>query len=171
MTDNGKIKIVVIDSREFMRGGYKLLIGKHSDFEVVGDAGKSAPGIQLVRELKPDVIMINNNKHGISGIETSQLIMDDNPKAGILLVSDAFSKELICRAVKAGVSGFLLEESIFDEQLSCGIRAVFKGKKYLCPKLMTVVANNWVNQVPTWVSTEVRGLPKYRAVLKDIFLN
>ena len=152
-----KIEIVVIDSREFMRGGYKCLIKKHNDFEVVGETGKSAPGIRLIRELNPDVIVINNNKHGISSIKTSQLIIDENPDARILLVSDAFSEEQVCLAVKAGVSGFLLEECIFNEQLSCGIRAVFNGGKYLCPKLMTVVADSWADQVTAWVPTEVCG--------------
>jgi DNA-binding NarL/FixJ family response regulator len=167
MTDDGKIKIVIIDSRDFMRGGYKLLIEKNNDFEVVGDTGSSTPGIRLVRELKPDVIVINNYKHGIGGIETSQLIIDEDPEARILLISDAFPKELICRAVEAGVSGFLLEECIFDEQLSCGIRTVFKGEKYLCPKLMTVVANSWANQAPAWVPTEFHGFLKHGVVLKD----
>ena len=171
MAGDGKIRIVVIDSRSFMRGGYKLLIGKHNDFEVVGDTGKSTSGIRLVRELNPDVIMINDNKHGVSSIKTSQLIIDENPEARILMVSDVFSEELVCLAVKAGVSGFLLEEGVFDEQLSCGIRTVFKGEKYLCPQLMTIVANSWANQVSAWDPPEVRGFLKYRATLKEMFLN
>lgn len=165
MAGDRKIEIVVIDGRDFMRGGYKLLIGKHDDFEVVGETGRSTPGLRLIRELNPDVIVINNNKHGTSGIKTSQLIIDENPDAKILLVSDVFSEELVCLAAKAGVSGFLLEECIFNEQLSYGIRAVFRGEKYLCPKLMTVVANSWVNQVSAQYSTEVCEFPKKGTIL------
>jgi DNA-binding NarL/FixJ family response regulator len=167
MGDDGKIKIVIIDSRDFMRGGYKLLIEKHNDFEVVGDTGSSTSGIKLVRQLKPDVIVINNNKYGIGGIETSQLVIDEHPEARVLPISDAYRKELICRATKAGVSGFLLEECIFDEQLSRGIRTVFKGEKYLCPKLMTIVANSWANQASAWAPTEFHGFLKHGVVLKD----
>jgi len=143
MADDGKIRVLVIDNRDFMRDGYKLLIKRHNDFEVVGEAGNSADGVRLALELKPNVIVIDINRDGICGVETSQLIIDKNPGARILLVSDAFSKELICRAAKAGVSGFLLEESVFKEQFPRGIRTVFKGEKYLCPKLMTIVANSW----------------------------
>ncbi len=141
MDTNAKIKILVADDHEYMCRGLSVLIEKQDDMEVIGavDCGESA--VKLARQLVPDVVVTDFSMGEMNGIEAAQQIMSENPNIKILLISASFSNEIVAKAVKAGILGFMSKESMFSE-LICAIRAVHNNEKYTCSQIMKLKANN-----------------------------
>ena len=77
----------------------------------------------------------------MNGIDAARQIMSENPNTRILLISASFSYEIISRAIKAGILGFMSKESMFSD-LSCAIRAVYNDEKYACAQTIKLTAKN-----------------------------
>ena len=137
MDTNAKIRILVADDHEYMSQGLSILIEKQDDMEVIGvvDCGESA--VKLARQLVPDVVVTDFSMDKMNGIDAARQIMSENPNTRILLISTSFSSEIVSRAIKAGILGFMSKESMFSE-LICAIRAVHGCYDYVAvAKLLT----------------------------------
>jgi DNA-binding NarL/FixJ family response regulator len=142
---NGKIKVLLVHDHEILREGLHLLFKSQSDIKVLDeDDGKSVT--QLIRELGPDVIVIDINTLGTDKLELSRQISKENPDVRIVAHPERMHMYLLDQAIKAGITGFVLKECSFDE-LVCAIRTVYAKKTYMCPQIKDILANNYLNQV------------------------
>ena len=107
MTD--KIKILIIDDHPLMRRGIKQLIELEKNFEVVGDAGSGNEGIALALKTQPDLIILDLNMKGLSGLDTLKSLRNEDVDARIVIltVSDAKSEVILSDSIK----DLLLERS------------------------------------------------------------
>lgn len=110
----------------------------------VEEDGKSV--VQLSNEHEPDVIIIDINMSGTDNIELSRRILKEYPSIRIVAHPERIHMYLISQAIKAGITGFVLKESGFDE-LVLAVRTVYDNKTYMCAEIKDLLANSYLTQV------------------------
>ena len=124
------VGILIADDHAVVRDGLKMILEINDDFHVVGTAVNGREAMAMVRELHPDVVLMDIAMPEMNGIEASRLICENHPDTRIIILSMYHTHEHVFRALRAGVRGYLLKESAGNEIVSA-IRAVLKGQRYL----------------------------------------
>ena len=126
------IRIVLAEDQGMVRDALATLLGMESDIEVVGSAGNGDKAYELVRSLKPDVLLADIEMPGRSGIELAEALEDS--ETHVIIVTTFDRPGYLRRALDAGVRGYLLKDSPGDE-LPEAIRKVAKGGRVVDPDL------------------------------------
>jgi DNA-binding NarL/FixJ family response regulator len=130
--DADTIRIVLVDDHAVLRTGLEQLLSTEADLQVVGTAANGEDAIELVRRLRPDVVLMDLQMPGIDGVAATRAIVKE--KLGDVLVLTSFSdSERILAALDAGAMGYLLKDAD-PEDVVAGIRAVARGESPLHPK-------------------------------------
>jgi len=125
-----KKSVLVVDDHPLVREGLKVIIGRSSKFEVVGEAGAASEGFRMVEELKPDLVLLDISLPDESGIELTRRIKRALPESRILIVSMHSKIDYITEAFKAGATGYMVKESA-AERLLAAMESVATGEHYL----------------------------------------
>jgi DNA-binding NarL/FixJ family response regulator len=128
------IRVVVCEDDELVRAGYAAVLDAQPDMAVVGQAGDGAEAVSLIRDLRPDVAVMDIHMPRLSGIEvTARLAEQQDPHPVRVLVVTTFNlDEYVYEALRAGASGFLLKDAPLHE-LIAGVRTVARGEALLAP--------------------------------------
>jgi len=132
------IKILVADNHGILRQGIEALIEKHSDMEVVGQADNGLTAVEITRQLRPDVVLMDVTMPELNGIEATRQIKSELPEVKVLALSVHAKREFVLDMVRAGVSGYMLKECVLDDLVQA-INAVVAGKSYLSPQIVSIV--------------------------------
>ncbi len=128
------IRVVVVDDHAVVRSGIKLLLDSHDDIEVVGEAGNAQDAVFRVRELTPDVILLDLVMPGESGIEVLPKLLKEAPGTKVLVLSMQDEPSYVREAFAAGASGYVLKEAA-DEEVVSAVREIAGGGSYVHPTL------------------------------------
>ena len=128
------IRVVVVDDHAVVRSGIKLLLDRHDDIEVVGEAGNAQDALFRVRELTPEVILLDLVMPGESGIEVLPKLLKEAPDAKVLVLSMQDEPSYVREAFAAGASGYVLKEAA-DEEVVTAVRQIAGGGSYVHPTL------------------------------------
>jgi len=128
------VRILLADDHELFREGLAGLINAQPDLEVVGKSGDGLEALTQVRDLKPDLIIMDISMPVCDGLEATRLILESFPKARILMLTVHEEDEKLFEAVKAGACGYLLK-SIHSEEFLNAVRSTLKGEAPLPSKL------------------------------------
>src|SRR6056297_2937779 len=120
------IKIVLADDHAIVRHGLNKSLQQQEDMEVVGQAKDGLTAIQLVRELKPDIVIMDISMPDINGMDATIEIVRDYPQTKVIALTMHSGKKFVREMFKAGASGYLLKDCDFDE-LADAIRMVMEG--------------------------------------------
>jgi DNA-binding NarL/FixJ family response regulator len=133
---NACIRVVVVDDEALIRGGLRLLIGRETDLELVGEAGDGAGALELVRRLRPDVALLDIRMPGIDGLAALRAISADPALAGtrVVVVTTFETDANVFAALQAGAAGFVLKDAE-PEELIRAIRVVAGGEALLSPSV------------------------------------
>jgi DNA-binding NarL/FixJ family response regulator len=137
-------RIIIADDHRIVRQGLRALIEKHPDMQVMGEAATGREAVVMVRELLPDIILMDVSMPDMNGIEATRRIKSEYPQIRILALSMHSDRRFAMEMLKAGASGYLLKDSAFEE-MAHAIRAVMSGHTYLCHKIADVVIKNYIN--------------------------
>ncbi|MDO8568671.1 MAG: response regulator transcription factor [Dehalococcoidales bacterium] len=140
-----KTRILVVDDHALLREGIRLLLGKHNDVEIVGEASDGKEAIEKAAELLPDIAIIDIGMPIMDGLEATRRIIKSCPKTKVLILTQHDNAEYVLSAVKAGASGYLTKRSIGLELVSA-IRSVKRGECYLYPSAATVVVRDYLRK-------------------------
>jgi DNA-binding NarL/FixJ family response regulator len=130
-----KIRILLADDHVILRQGTRQLLEHESDMDVVGEASDGAEAVELVRNLKPDVVIIDVAMPGMNGIEATKKIKEILPGTKILVLTGYDYDEYIFSLLEIGAAGYLLKDVSGDELVDA-IRAVYMGEPVLHPTVM-----------------------------------
>jgi DNA-binding NarL/FixJ family response regulator len=126
------IRVVIVDDHAVLRAGLEQLLAGQSDLEVVGTAAGGQEAIDLVRELRPDVVLMDLQMPGVDGVRATRTIVSEE-LADVLVLTSYSDAERIVGALDAGAMGYLLKDAEPDEVLT-GIRAVARGESPINPR-------------------------------------
>jgi NarL family two-component system response regulator LiaR len=161
------IRILIVDDHALVRKGLVALLDVKPGVEVIGEASDGDEAVQMVRQLNPDVILLDlfmPNKDGISAL---QEIRQDNQDAKVLILTSSTDEAKLKAAVKAGANGFQLKESSPAELLS-SIQLVYQGSFVAHPKFSRRILRGFDDDKPLPASGELTE--RELAVLQKVAL-
>jgi two-component system response regulator NreC len=128
------ISIVLVDDHEVIRGALRVLLDAEPDFEVVAEAGDAESGLRYVGGHKPDVLILDLNLPGISGLEAIPAILERSPETKIVILTMRDKLDYVREALQAGVHGYILKEAA-EGDLVQAVRLASQGRRYVQPAL------------------------------------
>ncbi len=128
------IKILIADDHAIIRRGLSQIVADEPDMEVVGEAENAQQTLDFVRQQHCDVLVLDINMPGRSGLEVLKEVKDEHPKLPVLVLSVHPEEQYGVRVLRAGAAGYLTKESA-PEQLVQAIRRVYRGGKYVSESL------------------------------------
>lgn len=162
------IKIVLADDHQVLREGICSLLEKQGNIEVVAQAEDGRTAVRLVRDLQPDIVIMDIAMPDLNGIEATRQIRAESPDVKIIALSMHSDRRFVAEMLKAGASGYLLKNSAF-QQLTNSIRTVMEGRNYLCPEIGEIVIDDYIKKLSTNETSAVSPLtPREREVLQLI---
>lgn len=127
-------RILLADDQLLAREGMRALLANLPQYKIIAECTEGDSTVQTVCRLHPDVIILDIDMPGISGIEAAKHIYAAIPGVKILILSAIDRREIIQQALNVGVSGYMHKDFILDE-LRFALAAVLSGSRYLSPKI------------------------------------
>lgn len=138
---NGKkIKVMLVDDHVVVRMGLKAIIDLENDLEVVGEAANGEDALKLIRQLKPDVAVVDLMMPKMNGVETTSAISQDFKNTKVLILTSFSDSNEVGRAIATGALGVLAKDSSHTDIISA-IREVAAGKKSISPEIAAAVSD------------------------------
>ena len=137
------ITILLADDHKILRQGLRTLLAKEMDMEVLAEAEDGRQAVRLVRELSPQVVIMDVGMPDLNGIEATRQILQESPETKVIALSMHSDRRFVTNMIKAGASGYLLKDSAFEE-LATAIRVVMARKTYLSHEIAHVVVKDYV---------------------------
>lgn len=125
-----EIKVIVADDHNFIRVNLCIKLGNTQNIKIIGEAANGQRAVELARELKPDVIIMDITMPVLNGIEATRQIFDESPDIKIIGFSMHSDKEFVNKMLKAGAKGYLLKSCTIEELIKA-IWAVIDGQTYI----------------------------------------
>ena len=129
------LRVVVVDDHSFYRAGLTRLL-RHSGVDVVGEAPNGEEAIRQVAETAPDVVVMDLNMPGLSGIDATRRLVEESPATKVLVLTVSADEGDVTGAILAGASGYVLKDGPVEEVVA-GIEAVAAGQSLISPRVAT----------------------------------
>ena len=140
------IRILLVDDHKIVRDGLRSLIEKDQDTEVVGEAADGRAAVQQVRDLSPDVVIMDIAMPDLNGIEATRQILAERPEIKIVALSMHSDSRFIAEMLRSGALGYLLKNCAFEE-LTKAIHSVVDDQTYLSSGIAEVVTKEYVRRL------------------------
>jgi len=134
MSDAAPIRILVVDDHTLFRRGLTALLQRDPQFEVVGDAGDAGEAQRRARELRPDVILLDNHLPGVNGVDALPALHEAAPGAKVLMLTVSEDEGDLAAALRGGACGYLLK-TIEGDALSQAIRRAVRGESVVAQEM------------------------------------
>ncbi|MDI9834860.1 response regulator transcription factor [Streptomyces sp. KAU_LT] len=143
------IRVLLIDDQPLIRSGFRALLDLEDDIEVVGEAADGGEGLALVKELLPDVALIDIRMPSMDGIEATRRIAADPALADVhvVMLTNYGMDEYVFDALRAGAAGFLVKD-VLPEDFVHAVRVASRGDALLAPGLTRKLIGRYITQPP-----------------------
>jgi len=133
MSDEG-LRVLIADDHTVVRQGIRGVLEEVEGLEVVAEAGDGEEALALVKELEPDVVVLDVNMPGKTGLEVAKALRDDGASVRILILSMHDDPEYVLQAVRVGADGYVLKD-VSPAELRDAVRAVHEGREYFTARV------------------------------------
>lgn len=140
------LRILLADDHAMLRDGVHMVLEAQPGFEVVGCADNGRDAVRLVRELQPDIAVLDVAMPEMNGLEATKAIRECCPDTAIVILSMHEGEEYLREALRAGAAGYVLKRAAAQELVGA-IMAVRRGESYLDPALTRTLISDYVRQV------------------------
>ncbi|GJI93875.1 DNA-binding response regulator [Duganella caerulea] len=163
--DTSTISVLLIDDHTLFRSGIRSLLQRNPEVTVVGEAADGFEGVKRAQQLKPQVILLDLNMPGMSGLETLEQLRQDCPDSAVVMLTVSEDAEDLSVALKAGASGYLLK-NIDTDFLSRAIRRAAAGETVLAESMTAKLVAQLTAGAVAPVASELDKLtPREREIL------
>jgi DNA-binding NarL/FixJ family response regulator len=150
-------RTIVVDDHEIMREGICALLRRCDGIEMVGQAGDGRTAVELVKELHPNLVIMDIGMPKLNGIDATRQMIQLLPDIKVMALSAHADNQIISQMILAGARGYMHKESTFSEMKE-GITAMLEGKTFLCSRISKVVFSDYINILTNPNSIETDGL-------------
>ncbi|HUE75260.1 MAG TPA: response regulator transcription factor [Chloroflexota bacterium] len=147
------IRVMIVDDHTIVRQGIQALLALETDIQVIAETGDGVVAVRLAKELQPDVVLMDVQLPGLSGIEATRTIRQMCPRTEVLAMTMHDSSHYVISMLKAGARGYLLKEAPAAEVMSA-IRAVHRGQSVLHQNVTGMVVDQVNQRAPQGVADE-----------------
>lgn len=138
------IKVLIVDDHKIMREGLSKLLRNKANIEVVGEAQNGREALAMVRNDKPDVVLMDVVLPEFNGVEATKLIKAEAPQVQVIALSSHGGREFVTGMLGAGASGYLLKDCAFDELVDA-IQAVHQRHTYLSREVADILVKEFMD--------------------------
>ena len=128
------IRILLADDQHLVRGAMAALLSLEEDVEVVGEVGRGDEVLSRVRDLRPDVVLLDVEMPGLDGLAAASVLREEAPDTRVLIVTTFGRPGFLRRAMESGALGFVVKDAP-AEQLADAVRRVARGERVVDPAL------------------------------------
>lgn len=133
-----KLKIIIADDHPLLRQGLVFILNKNEDFKIVGQAADGQEALDLIRELKPDIAILDVQMPKLDGFEVAKIVLKEKLAAKIIFLTMFKDSELIKKVVELGIKGFVLKENAINDIVNC-IESVAEDKFFISPQVSDIL--------------------------------
>ena len=137
------IKLLIADDHDLFREGIQSLLKNKPDIDVAGTASDGVEAIEKVRELRPDVVLMDVTMPNMNGIAATGKITAEFPDIAVVVLSMHNDRRFIAETLRAGAKGYLLKESSSETVIEA-IKSVYAGDYFLSSKATTVLIGDYL---------------------------
>ena len=163
-----KIRLLLVDDHQVVRAGLRMLFQAEKDMEIVGEVDSGEEALKAVRDLQPDVVLMDVVMSGMSGIEATRRIKEASSETAVLALTMHEDEQYFFEMLQAGAAGYVPKRAAPDDLVSA-IRVVSRGNIFLYPTLAELLVKDYLQRVeanPASASKELT--PREREVLSYI---
>lgn len=142
---NDTIKVMIVDDHELIREGISKILDMENDIDIVFKAKSGIEALEVLKDVKPDVILLDINMNELNGIETLKKIKSSGSKTKIIMLTVYDDVEYISQSVNLGANGYVLKDSDSDTLIKT-IKIVNEGGSYIQPTLATQLIKHMTNE-------------------------
>lgn len=135
--------ILIADDHKIVRDGLRTMLSRYPEIEVIAEAEDGRSTVQLVKQLSPNIVIMDIAMPDLNGIEAARQIIEERPDVKVIALSMHSDRRYISAMFKAGASAFLQKHCAFQEMINA-IHAVNEGKTYLSPTISGTVVEAFI---------------------------
>ena len=143
MTETQPINVLLVDDQPLLRMGFRLILEGEEDLHIVGEASDGAEAVRLVRDLNPDVVLMDVRMPVLDGIESTRAITASGSCARIIILTTFDVDEYAFAGLQAGASAFLLKD-VAPSDLVSAVRVVASGDAVVAPRVTQRLLETYV---------------------------
>ncbi|MET3720193.1 MULTISPECIES: response regulator transcription factor [unclassified Arthrobacter] len=143
MTETQPITVLLVDDQPLLRMGFRLILEGEDDLSIVGEASDGAEAVRQVRELKPDVVLMDVRMPVLDGIEATRAITGSGAEARVIILTTFDVDEYAFAGLQAGASAFLLKD-VAPAELIHAVRVVASGDAVVAPRVTQRLLETYV---------------------------
>lgn len=162
-----RIRILIADDHALVRAGFRAMLEKAPEVEVVSEASDGLEAIEKVGTTFPDILLMDIGMVPLNGLDATARIRREYPDVKVIILSMHANEEYVLRALRGGASGYILKNSKFKE-LRTAIQTVAVGDIYLSSRVSQHVIDNYVRSMEFEKSPLEELTPRQREILKMI---
>ena len=156
-----KINVILVEDLKIVIVGIKSLLKDAENIEIIGDVESATALFQLMKTVMPNVLILDIQLPGMSGIEITKVIKKDFPKIKILILSASYDDTVVYHAIKSGVNGFL-HKNVSKEELITALESVYMGKEYFSSQVKEIIMQSYLKSAKQGVNKGENAVLSYR---------
>ncbi|MBN4056234.1 response regulator transcription factor [Rhodothermus sp. AH-315-K08] len=159
------IRIVLADDHQLVRAGFRAILEQRPDLEIIGEASNGHELLDLVRDTRPDVAIVDITMPSLNGIDATARLKREYPDTKVVIVSAHSEVAVAMRALKVGAQAYVVKNSTSSE-LSAALDSIMKDEVYLSPSISTQIVDSALTGKDLTSAVDERLTARQREVLQ-----
>jgi len=161
------MRVLLADDHKLVRSGFRSMLETLGNIEIVAETGDGREALELIRKHRPDVVLMDITMPSLTGLEVAQRVAEEIDTVRIIILSMHTSEDYIARAIRAGVSGYLLKTAD-PVELELALRAAMNREMYLSPTVSKQLVDDYARRLGPQASPAEQLTPRQREILQLI---
>jgi DNA-binding NarL/FixJ family response regulator len=160
-------RVLLADDHKLVRSGFRSMLETLGNIEIVAETGDGREALELIRKHRPDVVLMDITMPSLTGLEVAQRVAEEIDSVRIIILSMHTSEDYIARAIRAGVSGYLLKTAD-PVELELALRAAMNREMYLSPTVSKQLVDDYARRLGPQAGPAEQLTPRQREILQLI---